>query len=95
MKNISEITKATREVSEQYPIKKVQLFGSYADNSATDDSDIDFLVEFNRDNVSLFTISSLKISMEEKLGVNVDIVHAPIPEDSIIEVGKVVDVYEA
>lgn len=40
-KNISEITKATREVSEQYPIKKVQLFGSYADNSATDDSEID------------------------------------------------------
>lgn len=95
MKNISEITKVTKEVSEQYPIKKVQLFGSYADNSATDNSDIDFLVEFDSDNVSLFTISSLKISMEEKLGVSVDIVHAPIPEDSIIEVGKVVDVYEA
>jgi len=95
MKNISEITKVTKEVSEQYPIKKVQLFGSYADNSATDNSDIDFLVEFDSDNVSLFTISSLKISMEEKLGVSVDIVHAPIPEESIIEVGKVVDVYEA
>jgi len=95
MKNISQITKVTKEVSEQYPIKKVQLFGSYADNSATDNSDIDFLVEFDSDNVSLFTISSLKISMEEKLGVSVDIVHAPIPEESIIEVGKVVDVYEA
>ena len=48
MKNISEITRAMKEVSKQYPIKKVQLFGSYADNNVTENSDIDLLVEFDR-----------------------------------------------
>jgi len=33
--------------------------------------------------------------MEELLGTDVDIVHGPLPKDSLIEVDKVIVVYEA
>lgn len=35
-------------LSERYPIKRLALFGSYARDEATPDSDIDVLVEFSQ-----------------------------------------------
>ncbi len=71
------------------------MFGSYADGSNTEQSDVDLMVEFNTDTVSLLTLSALKNSMEENLGVSVDIIHAPIDEDALTEPKKVVEIYAA
>jgi len=35
------------ELTSKYPIKSLGIFGSHAYNSATEDSDVDILVEFN------------------------------------------------
>jgi hypothetical protein len=35
-------------LAEKYHVKKIGIFGSYARNEETNDSDIDILVEFNR-----------------------------------------------
>lgn len=95
MLTIEQITDAAVAVAKEFPITKIQLFGSYASGKNTPESDVDLLVEFTTDAVSLLTLSALKIRLEELLGISVDVVHAPIPEDSIIELDKVVPIYAA
>ncbi|MBQ8301116.1 MAG: nucleotidyltransferase domain-containing protein [Clostridia bacterium] len=95
MLTIDEIVTAAEVVAKEYPIKYINLFGSYAEGKNTTDSDVDILVEFETEAVSLLTICSLKNRLEEILNTPVDVVHAPIPENSILEIGKVVPLYAA
>ena len=78
----------------QYSIKKMILFGSRAEGTNTSDSDVDLIIEFGVP-VSLITLSQLQIDMEAALGVEVDIVHGPIKEDDILEIGREVVLYAA
>jgi predicted nucleotidyltransferase len=94
MLTIFEIKSSVKDIAIKYPIKKLSLFGSYADGNARDDSDVDMLVEFFAPNVSLFMISNIKEEMESKLNKEVDLIHAPIEGDSLIKIDKVVDIYE-
>lgn len=92
--NIKDIKVAVQDTSSNYDIKKVCLFGSYADGRANDESDIDLLVEFNNnENVSLFTIVGIKCDLEDRLKKSVDVIHAPIPKDSLIEIHDTVNLY--
>ncbi|MEC4868195.1 MAG: nucleotidyltransferase family protein, partial [Jaaginema sp. PMC 1078.18] len=61
-----------RDRLDEFAVKALFLFGSVARNEATSDSDVDFLVEFNRP-VGLFTLLGLKSFLEEVLGCSVDI----------------------
>lgn len=78
----------------KYPIKKVSLFGSYANDTANSDSDIDLLVEFTYPNVSLFMLYNIKSEIEQRLQKRVDLIHAPIEEGSLIIIDRVIDIYE-
>ena len=84
-----------RDVAVEYPVKKIDLFGSYAEGRQTEDSDVDLLVEFKTPDISLFVLSGLRIDIEESLGVSVDLLHVPLPKDSMIEIGRTVPLYEA
>lgn len=94
MLDIETIAKGVQESIRDYPVKKIELFGSYAENRQTEESDVDLLVEFASLAVSLLMIASLRNRLENSLGVSVDLIHAPIPEDSVLEVGKRVMLYE-
>jgi uncharacterized protein len=94
MLTIDRIISAATRLVDDYPIKKVLLFGSYAEGTATEKSDVDLLVEFQTPNVSLFTLSSIKYSMEDELNKEVDIVHAPAPNESLLKLNKVIEIYE-
>lgn len=87
--------KWSKKISDEYPVKKVILFGSYADGSYTDESDVDLLVEFHTQSVSLFMLLGLKIGLERIFDKNVDVLHAPLPEDAMIEIGKALVIYES
>lgn len=82
------------EIIGKYPIKKVILFGSRADGTNRDDSDIDLIMEFY-EHVSILTLAKIKCELEELIKVSIDIVHGPIREDDMIEIGKVVELYAA
>lgn len=80
------------ELQEDYALQRVSIFGSYAEGRATETSDLDLLVEFQQPSVSLFTLNQLKYDLEDALGLPVDVVHAPLPENSLLRPGKVVQV---
>lgn len=77
-----------------YPIKRIILFGSRAAGTNREDSDVDLIMEFSIP-ISLLTLSMIKLKLEEILKVDVDIVHGPIEESDLIEIGKVVELYAA
>ena len=95
MLTIPQITQAVKTVAEEFNLKRVSLFGSYAEDRSTADSDVDLLVEFFLPAVSLFTLADIKHRLEELLKVDVDIIHAPLPQGSLINPEKVVEIYAA
>ena len=55
-------------------VKRAALFGSFARGDATEDSDIDLLIEFKGKRKSLLDLAALKIRLEENLGRNVSLI---------------------
>jgi hypothetical protein len=56
-----------------FGVKKIGLFGSYVKNQQTDDSDIDIIVEFEKDKKSYNSFIKLAFFLEELLGRKVDL----------------------
>lgn len=55
------------------------LFGSYVRNEQKESSDLDILVKL-KSNYSLFDLLGIRLSLEDRLGIKVDVV----PEDSLV-----------
>jgi predicted nucleotidyltransferase len=87
-----KIVDAVQKATKEFPLAKVKYFGSYADGSATKDSDVDLLVQFNEPAVSILTIIRLKRFLEDELASPVDVIHEPLPEGAIIEIGRTVSI---
>lgn len=95
MLTVQQIADSVTVASREYPLRRVDLFGSYASGKNTPQSDVDLLVEFSEPRVSLLTLNALKYRMEELLGTDVDIVHGPLPKDSMLEVDRRIPLYGA
>ncbi|MDR1832514.1 MAG: nucleotidyltransferase domain-containing protein [Fusobacteriaceae bacterium] len=93
MLTLEQIKKAAEQVAKNYPLTKVSVFGSYASGTATEESDLDLLVEFTTDTVSLLDIIGVKYDFEDLLNKSVDVLHAPLPENSHLIINKEVRVY--
>lgn len=94
MLTIEEIKKTVAEIAPKYNLKKVALFGSRANGTAKENSDVDLLVEFPQGS-TLFTVASLKIRLEEIWNLEVDVIATPIPETSILIIEKEIELYAA
>lgn len=95
MLSLNQITNAVLHAIDGYPVRSVLLFGSYASGTQNELSDVDLIVEFSTQAVSLLTLSALRLRLEEKLGVSVDLIHGPIPEGSFLDIGRTVELYAA
>ena len=91
---IEKLKEAIAKLADKYSITKVYLFGSYANGTANENSDIDLLVEFETRNISLLKLSTLKIEITEEMKNDVDIVHGPIPEKALLDMKEMVQIYE-
>jgi len=70
---VVEILKQKKaELTKQFGVKSLLLFGSVARNEATATSDVDLLVEFNRP-VGYFGLFALQDYLEKLLGCSVDL----------------------
>lgn len=88
MLTIEQISGGVSRAAREYPIKKVELFGSYVNGNSREDSDVDLLLEFHTPRVSLLTLNSLKYRLEELLKTEVDVVHGPLEADSLLEIDR-------
>lgn len=62
------------ELERAHSVKALYVFGSVARGEATKKSDIDIIVEFNSENISLFEFVDLKFFLESILNSKVDLV---------------------
>jgi predicted nucleotidyltransferase len=87
-----KIVDAVKKAAGEFPLTKAEYFGSYADGRATEESDLDLLVEFKEPAISILTIIRLKRYLEEELAKPVDVIHAPLPKGTVIKIEKTVSV---
>lgn len=71
---LEEIKNKILPILKRYDIKKAGIFGSFVRGEATEDSDIDILVEIERDDISLLDFVGIKLEIEEAIGRKVDLV---------------------
>ncbi|MDP3183992.1 MAG: nucleotidyltransferase family protein [Anaerolineales bacterium] len=71
--DVLTILKKQKRTLNEFGVRSIALFGSYARGEARRDSDIDVLVEFNRP-VGLFEFARLKLYLEKLFGREVDLV---------------------
>ena len=95
MLDIQKIKAGVQLAAQEYPIKKAELFGSYANGTNRPDSDVDLLLEFNTSRVSLLTLNAVKYRLEDILKTDVDVSHGPLTPDSMIVIDRKVPLYES
>ncbi|MEB3882203.1 nucleotidyltransferase family protein [Lyngbya sp. CCY1209] len=71
-KRVLDLLETHRDRLDEFAVKALFLFGSVARDEATPESDVDFLVEFERP-VGLFTLLELRSVLEELLDCSVDL----------------------
>ncbi len=73
--SIEEIKKMVIPIAQKYELQAVYLFGSYARNEATVNSDIDILIDRNGSKIkSLFDMGGLFADVQEALQKEIDLV---------------------
>lgn len=71
---IDKVKKKILPVLEKHNLKKAGVFGSVVSGELKEDSDVDILVEIERDDMSLLDFVGIKLELEEALGRKVDLV---------------------
>lgn len=71
--SVNQIRDIVAPIAMQHGVKSVSLFGSYASNQATADSDVDLKIEKGQLK-SLFDLSRFRLAVEDALQLPVDLV---------------------
>ena len=72
-KEINKIKSKIRKVLKKYNVVRAGIFGSYARGEQKKNSDVDILIDLDR-NLSLLAFIGIKNKLEEALGKKVDLV---------------------
>ncbi|MDR1465011.1 MAG: nucleotidyltransferase domain-containing protein [Oscillospiraceae bacterium] len=75
-------------IARKYHVKRLELFGSYANGNATEASDADFPVEFLSPTPSIFAVMGLREELSRSLGKDVDVVTLPLPRPEKLRVER-------
>jgi predicted nucleotidyltransferase len=79
MLTIDMIREKAKPLAIKYGVKHIDLFGSYANGNATEESDVDLLVEFkDLPRVGIGEILGLEGLLAEAFGKPVDVVTIPL-----------------
>ena len=76
IEDIRRLRPQIMRLARQYRARKVSVFGSCARGEMSEDSDIDFLVDFEEE-YSLLDIAGLLVGLEDLLGRKVDVIDRP------------------
>ncbi len=64
---------AIKETAKEFGVSNIRMFGSRANGTAKESSDLDLLVQFEP-HATLLTVIGFKQMLEQKLGLKVDVV---------------------
>ena len=82
--DISEIQSAATELGKRYGAERIWLFGSYAKGDAALGSDVDLRID--KGNIrGLFALSGLRLALEDRLGVEVDLLTSDSLDDEFLD----------
>ena len=85
---IEQIKEQVLPILSRHGVKRAGLFGSLVREEMTESSDIDILVELNKD-LSLLDFIGIKLEIEDRLGKKVDLVEydtlKPLLKDRILK----------
>ena len=73
MKTIEQLKEDIVPILKKHKINRAGVFGSYAKDENTEESDIDILIELG-EKISLLDFIRIKFALEDKLGKKVDLV---------------------
>lgn len=74
MLTINQIKTAVTKVGKKYNIKNAYLFGSYAKKTATENSDVDIIIDDAGNIKTLLDLSGFRLELIDELnGTNVDV----------------------
>ena len=71
-KTREEIIEQIKPILEKHKVTKAGIFGSYARDEVKEGSDLDIVIDFE-DDKDLLDLAGLKIDLEEKTGLKVDL----------------------
>ena len=71
--SLDEIKQKALPLFKRYDVVRAAIFGSYATGDQTEESDIDFLIEFTG-RKSLLDLGGLKLNLEEAFCKSVDVI---------------------
>lgn len=73
--SVEEIQRAIIPIAKKYGLKAVYLFGSYARGTATESSDIDFLIDTSGTEIkSLLSLAAVYCDFENALNKPIDLI---------------------
>lgn len=94
MISVEKLKADVSSIAREFGMRRVTLFGSRAAGNAREDSDVDLLVEFVKP-VSLLHLARIKTRLEDLWRLSVDIVHGPLRQEDMLEIGKEIELYAA
>jgi predicted nucleotidyltransferase len=71
---IEEIKEKILPILRKYQVSRAGVFGSVVRGEETEDSDVDILVEIERDDISLLDFVGIEFELSEALGRKVDLI---------------------
>lgn len=72
---VDEIARLVLPIAKRYELKAVYLFGSYARGTATENSDIDLLIDTTGTSIkSLLQVAAIFCDLEAVLGKSIDLI---------------------
>jgi predicted nucleotidyltransferase len=93
MKLSEEIKKKIISILVKYGVKKILIFGSYARNEATPNSDLDLIIEFP-EGTSLIDHIGIEFELSEALNMKIDLLSqngiSPYIKDQIMKEAVVI-----
>jgi len=92
--SIKQIKDKIKPILKRHDVKRAAVFGSYARGGQNKKSDIDILIEYEKDDKSLFDLVGLEIKLKKKLNKKVDLITYdsihPLLRESILKNQKTI-----
>jgi len=85
---LDELREIIRPIAEKYEIPAVYIFGSYARGEATEDSDVDVLIDGRSPKLRGIMIGALYVDLEESLRKQLSLVETEALEEPRVKLRR-------